>query len=413
MGQIAQLTPDILDAVYSQLGVADTCKLLIGVSGGADSLALALLSHQVRQIETLTVDHGLRQGSADEAAEVAGWMADAGIPHTVLKWQGSKPASNIQAAARAARYRLFGQHALEKACRHVAVAHHREDQAETFLLRLARGSGLKGLGGMAPRAPLPGCDNTITLVRPLLAYSKASLVTTLEAKHQPWIEDPSNACDAFDRVKARKLLSNPPLEGLNTERLARTADALRRAGEALVFYEEQLFTEAVMIDEYGMVRLQVAALRAAPEEVAMRLFARLLGWFNGGNFAPRFEKMQDMFMALEADMPARTLAGVCVKGDGDTGLMLYRELATTDQEDGRWFASDAGSESYVAPLGQSGVKQLADMCPAYVADKYDYSQKCALSAVWRGTQLQYLLKNGETARLRPVFPGLQAGDKGG
>ncbi|HLU65659.1 MAG TPA: tRNA lysidine(34) synthetase TilS, partial [Kofleriaceae bacterium] len=168
-------------------------RLAVAVSGGPDSLCLCLLAHgwakaRGGEVSALTVDHGLRPTSADEARQVAAWLGPRGIDHHVLRWTGAKPATAIQEAAREARYRLLGDWCRAAGVLHLLLAHHLDDQAETVAFRRARGSGPEGLAGMPAVRELAG----LRLLRPLLGVPKARLVATLEAAGQAWLEDPSN-----------------------------------------------------------------------------------------------------------------------------------------------------------------------------------------------------------------------------
>ena len=179
--------------------------LAVAVSGGADSLALALLADgwaraESGRITALTVDHRLRPGSAEEAARVAHWLRHRAIAHVVLVRDGPGFAGDVQAEARAARYRLLEGWCECQGVLHLLTAHHREDQAETVLLRLARGSGLDGLAGIAAVVERRDCR----ILRPLLTVPRASLAATLEARGQAWIEDPSNRDPAYARVRLRQ-----------------------------------------------------------------------------------------------------------------------------------------------------------------------------------------------------------------
>ncbi|MFN4089341.1 MAG: tRNA lysidine(34) synthetase TilS, partial [Alphaproteobacteria bacterium] len=176
-------------------------RLAVAVSGGPDSLALALLA--VRWAATrggsavaLTVDHGLREESAREAAAAGAVLRRFGLPQHILRWQGGKPATGVQAAARAARYRLMEDWCGANAVLHLLLAHHADDQAETVLLRLGRGSGPFGLAGMAAVRE----RERVRLLRPLLAVSRRRLAATLRAAGAPWTLDPSNEDPVFARV---------------------------------------------------------------------------------------------------------------------------------------------------------------------------------------------------------------------
>ncbi|MBT5413921.1 MAG: tRNA lysidine(34) synthetase TilS, partial [Rhodospirillaceae bacterium] len=209
--------------------------LAVGVSGGPDSVALTLLADawsraRGGRILALIVDHGLRSASPAEAALVAGRLAARGIEARILPWRGVRPASGVQAAARAARHAL-----LEAACReagipHLLLAHQREDQAETVFLRRKAGSGPDGLAAMAAVVERRHCR----LLRPLLAVPRSRLIATLKAAGESWIEDPSNTDTEFARVRARN-----DLVGAGGEAVARLAEGARDAGMARERAEER------------------------------------------------------------------------------------------------------------------------------------------------------------------------------
>ncbi len=185
-------------------------RALLAVSGGPDSLALMRLAARWlvegqaagASLYVATVDHGLRTGSREEAEAVAGWAEAVGLPHSILTWQGAKPRSRIQERARTVRYALLGAHARELGADYLLTAHHADDQAETILFRLLRGSGLAGLAGMSSEIML----GNIRLYRPLLTYSKKMLINYCEACDQPYFRDPSNENSAFVRTRLRALL---------------------------------------------------------------------------------------------------------------------------------------------------------------------------------------------------------------
>ena len=171
-------------------------RVAVAVSGGADSMALLLLAKDwAPGVAALTVDHGLRAGSTAEAAQVAAWCASRRIPHCVLAWTGRKPSSGIQEASRTARYELLTQWCRDRGYPHLLVGHHLEDQAETFLIRMQRGSGVDGLAAM----PSTTARDGVRIVRPLLGVTPARLTAFLRAAGQPWIEDPSNDDPRFAR----------------------------------------------------------------------------------------------------------------------------------------------------------------------------------------------------------------------
>jgi len=185
----AQEVADALDTC----GIGADEQVAVAVSGGADSLCLALMVAEARPTVCLTVDHGLRPEAANEAAMVHDFLARRGIEHETLEWEGEKPAANIQAVAREARYQLMTAWCRDKGIKWLLTAHHLDDQAETLLLRLARGSGVYGLAAMAPVSNPPvGGGAPPRLARPFLDFPKARLVATLNAMAVDWVEDPSN-----------------------------------------------------------------------------------------------------------------------------------------------------------------------------------------------------------------------------
>lgn len=245
-----------------------------GVSGGADSLALVLrLKDMGRKVVALSVDHGLRPESADEVAYVAKIMADEGIEHHILKWEGTKPTTAIEAEAREARYNLLCSWCWEHKIKYLAVGHHRRDQAETFLLRLQRGSGLYGLSGMQPLS----WRNGIGIIRPQLDDNPDDLRAYLQERKIRWVEDPSNQSLDFQRVKMRKFL--PELErktGISEERLAETAAILARSRAFIESEVEHL--RQTKVRNYGkrIFSLAGGVVAAVHEELGYRLLGNLL-----------------------------------------------------------------------------------------------------------------------------------------
>ena len=178
--------------------------IAVGVSGGADSLALVLRLHEFqKKVVALTVDHGLRPDSYQEAEYVASIMAKFGIEHHILIWQGEKPQTGIEEAAREARYQLMIEFCRQNDIKYLAIGHHLRDQAETFLLRLARGSGVFGLSSILPLSQ----RDDITIIRPQLSDSPEDLRQYLINKNIKWIEDPMNDSDEFTRVKISSYIS--------------------------------------------------------------------------------------------------------------------------------------------------------------------------------------------------------------
>lgn len=289
----------------------------VAVSGGSDSLALMhLLADFARAGKlpmpvVLTVDHGLRKDSGDESRQVARWAKAAGLKAQVLAWRGKKPKSGIEALAREARYRLMGAWMQKQGIATLFVGHTQDDQAETFLLRLARGSGLDGLAAMRARAPWPLAGfEELRVARPLLDFSRAELRAFLGQRKQAWLEDPMNDDSAFDRVKLRKL--RPILEeaGLSAHRIATAAAHLARARESLELLTDAVLERAVRFGGKGVL-LDPQALTAAPRELGLRALASVLMAVSGQAYRPRFDSLERLFDALARANPrfAATLHG--------------------------------------------------------------------------------------------------------
>ncbi len=279
--------------------------LAIAVSGGPDSVALLHLAHQAfpGAVTALTVDHGLRVGAAAEAATVARHCAAAGIPHVTLCWVGNKPKANIQAAARAARYGLMADWCAANAVPLLATAHHADDQAETLLLRLARGSGSGGLTGIRAWRPL---GQGVTLVRPLLGVRRAELAAIAAATGWPLVDDPANRDPRHDRTRARALLAATPW--LDAASLATAASHLAEAEAALVWAADRAWAGRAVADAHT-VGLDVAGL---PGELVRRLVVRAIFHLNPAA-TPRGPDVVRLIFRLESGGRA-TLGGIVATG---------------------------------------------------------------------------------------------------
>ena len=269
--------------------------LALAVSGGSDSVALMVLfadwlrqeGGEAHRHSVLTVDHRLRVQSAAEARWVAARAGALGFRHVVLEWQGPKPRTGLQAAARAARYRLMHDYMARHGMRTLLVAHTRDDQAETLLMRLARGSGVDGLAAMAPATCVRrrAGGEAVRLVRPLLSVSKVRLRATLEARGMAWMEDASNDQPTFERTRWRRARSDLEALGLASELLARSAGRLQRARAALEAITDGYCTAhagVVRTDPCGAFRIDRQRLRQVPEEIALRLIGRCITAAGGG-----------------------------------------------------------------------------------------------------------------------------------
>jgi tRNA(Ile)-lysidine synthase len=299
--------------------------LAVAISGGSDSMALALLAAAWCRAAggkavALTVDHRLRPNSAEEARQVGQWLTARGIEHYILPWDEPDGGPGLQAAARAARYRLLTDWCRQHQTLHLLLGHQRDDQAETLMLRLARGSGVDGLAAMTASAP----QADLQILRPLLEFSRQSLREFLRGEGQDWIEDPSNEAERFDRVRWRKFLA---AETIGAERLALTARQMGRARRVLESECAALAVESVTLSGAGHALLDAAKLSAAPEELALRLLAALVRTVGGSAFPPRLESLEKLLEVLRHGLEKRRTFGGCVFVSQQDSVLVHREAA--------------------------------------------------------------------------------------
>jgi tRNA(Ile)-lysidine synthase len=314
--------------------------IAVGVSGGADSVALVLLAQAwARQnnceLTALTVDHQLRMESTAEAQKVHAWMAARGIAHETLTWDEGQTLRHInrsaQDDARQARLSLLTQWCKAHGAGVLLLAHHADDQIETFFMRLARGSGVQGLSAMLPVTMV----GDVRVVRPLLDVAKADLVATCQAFGQAWIEDPSNDSAKYARARFRKARAFLEAEGFSRQRILATIAHQRRAHEAVRHAVDVLARDAVMWTPYGTATVAARCLRGAPEEVQLRLLSALLQAVSGQYYGPRFESLDRLRAKLGGDLATATLHGCAVARAGDIISIsrepsAVREIATLE-----------------------------------------------------------------------------------
>lgn len=324
----ADLTPigdKEADALFARLAKASL--VVVAVSGGKDSLALLHLLDRWRRrprrpkIHVATVDHGLRKGSRDEAESVIAEARRRGLAATLLPWEGPKPRTGIEAAARKARYRFLYELARDLGASHVLTAHHRDDQAETVLMRLGRGSGLTGLAGMRAERPLAA---GIVLFRPLLGIPSSRLAATAAAAGLIPAEDESNRDPRFARARLRQAMPALAAEGLTPEGLARTATRLARADAALDRYATELLGRAAVADDKAAI-VNRDALLAAPEEVQSRAMARLIADIGRAERPPRSERLDAVLAAVKVGRAFRRTLGGAVVTLRDGAITLAKE----------------------------------------------------------------------------------------
>ncbi|WP_375452259.1 tRNA lysidine(34) synthetase TilS [uncultured Devosia sp.] len=321
----------VLEAIFAPF--ADLPAIGLAVSGGADSLALLLLAQRwaaaratAPRLSVYSVDHGLRPDAAAEVAMVLAVATDLGIVARGLVWTGAKPRSGLQEAARIARYRLIGAAMAADAVPVLLTAHHCQDQAETILMRLAHGSGIEGLKGMAGSALVEG----VRVCRPLLEVAPQALRAVVDAAGLVPVDDPSNGDEHYERVRWRKAMPQLAGLGLDGSMLARFAQRMGEADAAIAQMAEASFATLVSLDGFGAARIDHGQFCALSPAVAVRMLARVLN-IVGGRQKPRalglVERLQGNLAAGELSK-AITAHGCVVRTSGGA-IVVAREPGRT------------------------------------------------------------------------------------
>lgn len=316
-------------------GLEQARVVLLAVSGGPDSMAMMHLAARwagglgagAPELHVATVDHGLRSASRAEAEQVAAAARALGLPHQVLSWRGPKPVTRIQERARAARYALLVEHARAIGARRILTAHHADDQAETVLFRLGRGSGPAGLAGMRRETPLAP---DMILVRPLLDCRKADLRAVCEAVGGASVDDPSNHDPAFARARLRKMAPAAAALGLDVRTLTRLAARLGRAEDALSAQARRALAALGGHQEAGRFEAPAGTLAQAEGEIVLRVLSLALAAALPEAPPPRLDRLERLAAvlhdALRRGASCRaTLGGARVTLQRDTMLTIVPE----------------------------------------------------------------------------------------
>ncbi len=409
------------EAMQRLLAGAAPRHIGLAVSGGSDSTALMYLAagwaaDRDVSLWALTIDHGLRPEAAEEARRVRVQAEALGIRHATIRWEGWDGRGNLQDAARRARRRFLWQWG--RGLGHILLGHTMEDQAETVLRHLARGSGVAGLSGMSevsmlPRAaepdhppwsdgawpPPPISDEAQAprLLRPLLTARRAELRLWLSGRAVEWSEDPSNADETYARVRARKALAAGNALGLTVEGLAETARRQRRAREALEAETAEAARRLARLS-HGDVLLDPGGVAALAEETRFDLLARALCWVASADYRPRMAALERVWEALAAGRAA-TLHG-CLLRAGRGGLRISREWRAVaglaipfrgaTRWDTRWVIADVGLEGCtVRAAGEDGIRQARALSAAGAsgAPWLPHASLLAAPAIFRGADL--------------------------
>lgn len=343
-------------------------NIAVGVSGGADSLALVLMAAEQLapcgyRVIALTVDHGLRPSSADEAAYVAKIMNQYHIEHHILQWKGKKPKSDVEAAARTARFRLMGDWCRQNEVDCLLLAHHSLDQAETFLMRLQRGSGLEGLCAMREAVK----RHNLLILRPLLSRSPEDMKNYLQQKKITWINDESNDDERFLRNKIRQFLPELTQKtAITAENICQTVTRLQSAEDYIQNQLAQFMTTEVVNESEEILHLNYKVFAKLHKEMQFRVLARLLG----DEYMPRAESVLRLRQQLSApNFNSTTLNG--------REILLYNEQI--------WIVPEL-SVKHKAYRAQW--KEFLVHHPQYRRHKLPTKVKFALTRTWRKNDAQ-------------------------
>ncbi|WP_375254328.1 tRNA lysidine(34) synthetase TilS [Yoonia sp.] len=362
----------------------------LAVSGGGDSIAmmhLAARSLAVGQLHVLSIDHGLRPEAAQELALVNAQAQALGLQHHVGHWSWDGT-GNLQAAARAGRWQALCALAARHELGMIWMGHTQDDQIETFLMRLARGSGVDGLAAMRMRATRGG----MPLLRPLLEAKRADLRAWLRQQGISWADDPSNADARYDRVRARHMAGELADLGLTPKRVLQTIDHMNAARATLEQAAHQ-FAAAHVHEDRGDLLLAPEVLGDMTTDQNRRVLAAALGWINGRAFRPRFDQLMAAAESLGKGQTA-TLAGCILCVDTNNRIRIAREAAATAPRDvletglsiiwdSRWRLSGPLRDGLtVKALGSA----LID-CPEWRASGIPRSSLLASPAIWDGETL--------------------------
>ncbi len=355
----------------------------VAVSGGSDSLALLHLAAQLAPVlgatvRAVTVDHALRAGSAAEAAQVGRVCAGLGISHSTLIWDHGAIAGNLMDQARRARYDLMAGWAA--GCP-VAVAHTADDQAETFLMGLARGAGLDGLSGMRAN-----WQQGTPFVRPLLTASRADLRAYLTRRGVAWIDDPSNDNPRFTRVQARQTLQALAPLGITSGTLAGVVQHLAAAQGAL--QQATLAASASVTETAGALHIDRRGFAVLHPEIARRLLLTCLSWITRDTYAPRGPALDRLYAAIMAERDA-TLAGCRIRCQKDIHILREARaagggVASAEIWDNRWRVDGPHAPGLtLQALGTEGLRAIADWRACGIAR----ADLLVSPAIWHGTTL--------------------------
>jgi len=358
--------------MHNFLPLENSRKIAIAVSGGADSMSLAILlniwckNHNIPFV-ALTIDHGLRIESRDEAKFVNSELKKRNIEHHTISNETPIPSSNLQENARRIRYQLLTNWCKNNDISHLATAHHLDDYVETFLMRLERGSGVDGLSSIADKAII----NDLFIIRPLLSFPKSEIIEYLNSQKQKWIEDPSNQKMDFKRNRIRKALGDDLGDDLFIKRMASVANNMARARQAIETQTNHVINQFVKINQAGFCTID-CSIFSEEDEIILRLLSSVLRFIGGKEKSPRFEKLMTLFNTLKNNNKYEVTLSGCEITKLNNRINIFREVSDIQRDikfknnnninwDNRFLAKTNLFNKfniYLGALGQTGFSQI-------------------------------------------------------
>ncbi len=366
----------------------------VAVSGGSDSLSLLYLidawsNKKNLKIVILTVDHNLRNGSADEALYVGELCNKLGLIHKTLFWDHEDIEGNLSASAREARYRLMQNSIPSDAI--LITGHTLDDQAETFLMRLRRGSGVDGLASMAEQSYLSFGNDGITIFRPLLDFERQTLRKVLKFYKVDWIEDPTNNDRSFERVRVRDLLARFVEIGIDKNTIGRTALLMQSAKTALNHFASDCYEKFGSCDN-GDIIFDFSEFSKQPLDVKRRLISAAQKWISNQKYRPRLSQVDALINSLDEKVTFSGSGTICYFHNNSIRITREANACVCEIEasndvifDRRWklIALENCKDLTIKCLGEDGYTFLE---PG-IRKKIPYKTIIALPALFNDTNL--------------------------
>lgn len=400
-------------------------KIALAISGGPDSMALAFCAKRWarRDIIAFIVNHDLRAEAMAEAVQVRAGLVQMGIPADILHWEHEPIAARLHEQARDARYRLLTEACRQHSADDLLIAHHRDDQAETILMRLAKGSGVDGLAGMKALTMRDG----IRFLRPFLSVPKERLIATCESNGVPFVVDASNGQERFARGRLRKIMPLLAAEGLTVESLVGLGARAAEAKNALEHYTKSFLEHGVQSEIGGSVRVSRAALREVPRAIGLRALAACLRYIHETGHPPEYASLSSLFDAVIVgeDEVARTFYG-CIASITPNQITLLREPAAAVERlpfnagetvlwDKRWLVTAENKQNAppltIRALGNPPHELIDCLAPALRRQIPQGRIRASLPALWKGEEILAIPAFDDKSSFRMAYAKPPLGQK--